>query len=322
MRFSPLLFFWKSERRRAVSRGSLSRAYTISRERVLNQPTFETPLLSRIRECVRRKLSDVRFSPKSEDVFETRVRIATAPELKARARVQASVFLGGKIAGYETIPNLDIVTSATVTRLVLDQARRVEDTSEDADSSSTFRATESSPGDRCVVALEMALGADAGVLLSPGLKDDTAPPGLEDAAPPLGDASSLLEEDAHLVVRRQLVLLKKDAVVVLAGGAVLTPHLLMRSGVGPVAQLERAKVPLLVRNEGVGVGLQDHPAVGVVFDVAPALTADMAGLYGRFLNWTRGEPFGSYSRAFGYPGFSAGAFFDSGVRPVSQTRAR
>ena len=63
----------------------------------------------------------------------------------------------------------------------------------------------------------------------------------------------------------------------------------------------------------------------------------MAGLYGRFLNWTRGKPFGSYSRAFGsasrrprrrsrefdrgnirarrrfgYPGFSAGAFLHSG----------
>ncbi|KAJ8609832.1 hypothetical protein CTAYLR_008141 [Chrysophaeum taylorii] len=109
------------------------------------------------------------------------------------------------------------------------------------------------------------------------------------------------------------LLLAPDAVVVLAAGAILTPHLLHVSGVGDPALLRAAGLEPLVDNPAVGSGLMDHPAVGVVFDVAPALTADMVGLYSRFLNWTRGQPFSTYPRAFGYPGFSAGAFFDSGV---------
>ena len=177
-------------------------------------------------------------------------------------------------------------------------------------------------GDRAVVGLDVALGADG------------------DAGPP---------------PRTARVALGDGATVVLAAGAVLTPHLLQRaaasrgrffyrnessrrrSGVGDRDTLEAAGLETIVANDGVGVGLQDHPAVAVVYDVDPALTADMAGLYGRFLNWTRGKPFGSYSRAFGsasrrprrrsrefdrgnirarrrfgYPGFSAGAFLHSG----------
>ena len=107
--------------------------------------------------------------------------------------------------------------------------------------------------------------------------------------------------------------LADDAVVVVACGAVLTPHLLHNSGIGPRADLEAAGIPTLLDAPAVGRGLQDHPAVGVVFDVAPALTADMSSLYSRFINWTQGQQFGTYSRAFGYPGFSAGAFFDSGL---------
>lgn len=103
--------------------------------------------------------------------------------------------------------------------------------------------------------------------------------------------------------------IQKNAKVVLTAGAVLTPYLLQKSGVGPGG--------IVLDEPGIGRGLQDHPAVGVVFDVRGPLTADMAGLYGQFMNWTHGEPFGSYSRAFGYPGFSAGAFFDSGLTTTS-----
>ena len=134
------------------------------------------------------------------------------------------------------------------------------------------------------------------------------------------DAAFASDDDARTRTTRR-VELKAGATVVLAGGAVLTPHLLHVSGVGAAATLDRSGARLVVENDAVGVGLMDHPAVGVVFDVdrparelgqevdledlvrvrqvAPALTADMAGLYGRFLNWTRGQPFGSYSRAFG-----------------------
>jgi choline dehydrogenase len=46
--------------------------------------------------------------------------------------------------------------------------------------------------------------------------------------------------------------------VILAGGAVGSPHLLMLSGIGPAKQLEAAGVPVLHDLPGVGQNLQDH----------------------------------------------------------------
>ncbi|KAH8069941.1 hypothetical protein JL721_5479 [Aureococcus anophagefferens] len=173
--------------------------------------------------------------------------------------------LPSQVGGYAPVKGLDIRAGATVTKL-------------------RFGPPDAA-GDRAVVGLDVALGADG----------DAGPKG---GAP-----------------RTARVALGDGATVVLAAGAVLTPHLLQRgaarSGVGDRTR-RGAGLETIVANDGVGVGLQDHPAVAVVYDVDPALTADMAGLYGRFLNWTRGKPFGSYSRAFGYPGFSAGAFLHSG----------
>ncbi|WP_293909157.1 GMC oxidoreductase [Deinococcus sp.] len=53
--------------------------------------------------------------------------------------------------------------------------------------------------------------------------------------------------------------------VVLAAGTVQTPQLLMRSGIGPRAELEKHGIPLRVHSPGVGGNLQDHPAVPVIF---------------------------------------------------------
>lgn len=51
--------------------------------------------------------------------------------------------------------------------------------------------------------------------------------------------------------------------VVLAAGAIGTPHLLMLSGVGPGAELERAGVRVVHDARGVGHGFSDHPSVTV-----------------------------------------------------------
>ena len=48
--------------------------------------------------------------------------------------------------------------------------------------------------------------------------------------------------------------------VVLAAGAVHTPHLLMLSGVGPARALRDAGIDVVVDAPGVGANLQDHPA--------------------------------------------------------------
>ena len=60
--------------------------------------------------------------------------------------------------------------------------------------------------------------------------------------------------------------------VVLAAGAVGTPHLLLRSGIGPVDDLRAAGIELRHHLPGVGHGFTDHPAVFLPFtgDDAPA----------------------------------------------------
>ena len=53
--------------------------------------------------------------------------------------------------------------------------------------------------------------------------------------------------------------------VVLAAGAIGSPHVLLLSGVGPVAHLESADVPVSHDLPGVGRNLRDHPQVHVLF---------------------------------------------------------
>jgi choline dehydrogenase len=53
--------------------------------------------------------------------------------------------------------------------------------------------------------------------------------------------------------------------VVLSGGAINSPQLLMLSGVGPKEMLQRAGIDVLVDLPGVGANLVDHPHVPVVY---------------------------------------------------------
>lgn len=53
--------------------------------------------------------------------------------------------------------------------------------------------------------------------------------------------------------------------VVLAAGAVGSPHLLLLSGIGPAAQLRAAGVPVLVDLPGVGAEFSDHPDLYVTW---------------------------------------------------------
>jgi choline dehydrogenase len=63
--------------------------------------------------------------------------------------------------------------------------------------------------------------------------------------------------------------------VVLSAGALKTPHLLMLSGVGPRAVLERFGIDVLVANEGVGKHMSDH-----VFTPMIALLEEQTELVG------------------------------------------
>jgi choline dehydrogenase len=57
----------------------------------------------------------------------------------------------------------------------------------------------------------------------------------------------------------------RAAEVVLSGGAVNSPQLLMLSGIGPAAHLREVGVDVVHDLPGVGSGLQDHPLVPVVW---------------------------------------------------------
>ncbi|TKV60752.1 mycofactocin system GMC family oxidoreductase MftG [Nakamurella flava] len=63
--------------------------------------------------------------------------------------------------------------------------------------------------------------------------------------------------------------------VVLAAGAFMSPHLLMLSGIGPRADLERVGIPPMVDLPGVGRNLTDHPQIRL--DVSLRPTAPAAG---------------------------------------------
>jgi len=73
--------------------------------------------------------------------------------------------------------------------------------------------------------------------------------------------------------------------VILAAGAIGSPHLLMLSGVGPAADLARLGVPVVADRPGVGGNLQDHLQLRMIYKVSGVrtLNTDYASLYGRAL---------------------------------------
>ncbi len=54
--------------------------------------------------------------------------------------------------------------------------------------------------------------------------------------------------------------------IIVCGGAIGSPQLLMLSGIGPAAHLRTFDIPVVCDLPGVGQNLQDHPCTGVVFE--------------------------------------------------------
>jgi choline dehydrogenase len=69
---------------------------------------------------------------------------------------------------------------------------------------------------------------------------------------------SYLHNGEHLAVHA-------NAEVIVAGGAINSPQLLMLSGIGPAEQLTGLGIDVIVDNQGVGANLIDHPALPVVW---------------------------------------------------------
>ena len=64
--------------------------------------------------------------------------------------------------------------------------------------------------------------------------------------------------------------------VILSAGALQTPTLLLRSGIGPGPALQGLGIPVIADNKGVGTGLQEHPTAGVGLIVKSGFRQDPA----------------------------------------------
>ena len=76
----------------------------------------------------------------------------------------------------------------------------------------------------------------------------------------------------EVLQRGQIHVLRAHREVILAAGAFQTPQLLMLSGVGPEAELQRHGIKVLLNLPGVGQNLQDHPDFVFVYKT-PSLDA-------------------------------------------------
>jgi choline dehydrogenase len=77
--------------------------------------------------------------------------------------------------------------------------------------------------------------------------------------------------------------------VVLSGGAINSPQLLLLSGIGSGAHLQEMGIEVVRDSPDVGANLQDHPGAGLEFDLDPRLAFDRSlrldRLTGSFLRW-------------------------------------
>jgi choline dehydrogenase len=96
--------------------------------------------------------------------------------------------------------------------------------------------------------------------------------------------------DRHVQAKRE---------VILSGGAINSPQLLMLSGIGPGEELRRLGLPVHIDRPAVGANLQDHPGAGMEFALNPDWGFDRNLRFDRMvaaaLRWvlTGGGPFGA-----------------------------
>jgi choline dehydrogenase-like flavoprotein len=91
-----------------------------------------------------------------------------------------------------------------------------------------------------------------------------------------GRAVGVTYRDAKGVERKAFA----DGEVIVAAGALVTPQLLMLSGIGPADQLRAHGIPCLVDLPGVGQNLVDHPEVPII-----AVASGRHGYYKQGVGW-------------------------------------
>ena len=77
--------------------------------------------------------------------------------------------------------------------------------------------------------------------------------------------------------------------IILSGGAINSPQLLMLSGIGPARQLAEQGIAVAVDSPEVGENLQDHPGAGMELELDPSLAFERELRFDRLalsaLNW-------------------------------------
>ena len=76
-----------------------------------------------------------------------------------------------------------------------------------------------------------------------------------------------------------------DREVLLSGGAVNSPQVLLLSGVGPAAHLRELGIDVVADLPGVGENLHDHPAAGIVWDTRGTSDLSEYSTLGRMMQW-------------------------------------
>lgn len=81
------------------------------------------------------------------------------------------------------------------------------------------------------------------------------------------------------VQNNQLKQARAEAEVILCGGALNSPQLLLCSGIGPAEQLRQLAIPVIADLSGVGENLQDHPLLGMRYQAvtSPQVPAALHG---------------------------------------------
>ncbi len=90
--------------------------------------------------------------------------------------------------------------------------------------------------------------------------------------------------------------------VILSGGTVNTPQLLMLSGIGPASHLAVHSIPVLVDAPEVGANLQDHLVAGFAPQARPGTLfgAESVGQLTRYLTTRRGMLTSPVAEAYGF----------------------
>lgn len=67
----------------------------------------------------------------------------------------------------------------------------------------------------------------------------------------------------HVQRNREAARINVRGELLLAAGAIGSPAILLRSGIGPTGELDALDIPVILELSGVGANLHDHPAVGM-----------------------------------------------------------